>query len=448
MMLCGVALVTTSCEWMRWLRLLSFKKQLAEVERYARIEEKDGLRIRLLKPVVYADDLHLLIEGETLRTTNQNRVTWMWSYEKHSLTGKPEPAELALNFTMLFENLKLCELQFDRHFLGLMPKPLILGLMRSVGQAQIDMKHGTVKTKWVGPGPNQKVELPTKSQIVALLGAPFRSTETNGAQTFLYKYYQKAPNPQPPAETLAWANFTFANGSEQVDSSEGMIGNVGWSMTRVPPEPEPRITFSLMPLSVEPVALKLPPEMADAFVGQYTATNGTTLNIGRDADAFVASWVKDQSGGWCLALPELTNILFALPSGSPRWKLVRDNDGIVTGLVAEEEGRETLFAKCQDCVPSEPTAKRIAPKVSEALIGRYKGSWGSLVTISREGEQLFWQNEGIKARVPLYPSSETEFFFKAVESPLTFVKNSQGEVTKFILHYHGHNPEAVKVKER
>ena len=55
---------------------------------------------------------------------------------------------------------------------------------------------------------------------------------------------------------------------------------------------------------------------------------------------------------------------------------------------------------------------------------------------------------GCHARLPLYAASETNFFFKAVESPLTFVKNPDGEVTKFVLHYNGHAAEATKLKEQ
>jgi len=78
-MIAALGLLATGCEWGRWMRLLSFKKQLAEVERYVRVEDQGGLRLHLLKPVVYADDLSLLIEGETSRTTNGNQVTWLWS---------------------------------------------------------------------------------------------------------------------------------------------------------------------------------------------------------------------------------------------------------------------------------------------------------------------------------------------------------------------------------
>ena len=89
---------------------------------------------------------------------------------------------------------------------------------------------------------------------------------------------------------------------------------------------------------------------------------------------------------------------------------------------------------------------RLGPGSCASFAGNYKASWGGVVTLSREGDQLFWHNQGVAAGLPLYPASETNFFFKAVDSPLTFVKNQQGEVTKFVLHFNGWEKEAVKMK--
>jgi uncharacterized protein DUF3471 len=114
-------------------------------------------------------------------------------------------------------------------------------------------------------------------------------------------------------------------------------------------------------------------------------------------------------------------------------------------LIAQLEGPGTLFTKFDNRLPEPPSAVRVDPRVCAACVGRYKASWGGAVIISRKGEQLFWQNEGVRARVPLYPASETNFFFKAVDSPLTFARNEQGEVTKLIVHYNRRNAEAVKV---
>ena len=45
----------------------------------------------------------------------------------------------------------------------------------------------------------------------------------------------------------------------------------------------------------------------------------------------------------------------------------------------------------------------------------------------------------------MFPESETEFFLKATEAQLTFVKDATGKVTGLILHQDGDH-EAKKIK--
>ena len=178
LLLSSLALLLTGCEWMRWLRLLSLKKQLAQLDRYVRVDDTNGLTLHFLKPVVYADDIRLLMDGETTSTTNGNRITWSWTYEKQSLDPQPPAGDFDLSFSMSFENLKFAELYFPERFLTVLPKPMLLGMLRSIGQADVDMKRGTVKFKWAGAG-KDKIELPAKSHVLRLFGLFFTITETN-----------------------------------------------------------------------------------------------------------------------------------------------------------------------------------------------------------------------------------------------------------------------------
>ncbi|MCX6902655.1 MAG: hypothetical protein NTW03_04100 [Verrucomicrobia bacterium] len=439
------AFLATGCEWGRWLRLLSFKKQLANLERYARVEDRHGLTLHFLKPVVYTGDLQLLVEGDAFRTTNQNRQTWLWAYEKQSLAPSASAHDFDLSFTAIFENDKFTELRFPERFLAVLPKPLILGMLRSLGRAEIDMKHGTANVKWVGGG-QDKVDLPAEPQLTALLGPPFTVTESNLTRTFLYKYYEKAPSPQAPAEKLAWATFTFAGDSDRVLASQGVFGNMKWTMTATPGQPEMLITVSLVPPSVEPVALTLPATLTDEYIGQYKESGGMVMNIGRDGGVFAASWNRKDKGGWGLILPETTNVLFALPWGDPRCTFMPGPGGSITGLVAHLNGSEPVFAKVTNQLHQTPPLAQVPPEVCQACAGTYKASWGGRIIIGYQGGQLVWHDPGVESKLPLYPSSATNFFFKAVDSPLTFIKNDQGAVTKFILHFYGRTAEGQKVK--
>ena len=46
----------------------------------------------------------------------------------------------------------------------------------------------------------------------------------------------------------------------------------------------------------------------------------------------------------------------------------------------------------------------------------------------------------------LFPSSETEFFLKAVEAQVSFVKDDEGKVTELILNQNGRKMPAKKIK--
>jgi hypothetical protein len=125
---------------------------------------------------------------------------------------------------------------------------------------------------------------------------------------------------------------------------------------------------------------------------------------------------------------------------------MRDNHGVVTGLVARLNGSDLPFAKATNLVSQTPPVVQLSQQTMQSFAGAYKPSWGGRVFIRYQNGQLFWQSAGIATKLPLYPSSETNFFFKVVDSPLTFVKNDKGAVTKFILHYSGQSAEAEKLK--
>jgi hypothetical protein len=172
------------------------------------------------------------------------------------------------------------------------------------------------------------------------------------------------------------------------------------------------------------------------------------FNLGRDGASFVASWIQDRAGGWCAVAAEATNAFFALPTGEPSFRFLRDSGGVVTGLVTQLQGGEKRFTKYANQLMPGPAMVPVDTKVSMACAGVYKASWGGLVFIRRQGDQLFWRNQGVRTGVPLYPASETNFFFTVVDSPLIFVRNDKGEVTRFILHYGGEDMEAVKLPKR
>ena len=67
------------------------------------------------------------------------------------------------------------------------------------------------------------------------------------------------------------------------------------------------------------------------------------------------------------------------------------------------------------------------------------------MTVTRDGERLYAQ-AGTQPRFRIYPSSPTEFFFKAVDAQITFQADASGKVTRLVLHEGGGDAPAPKIK--
>ncbi|MCX6907038.1 MAG: serine hydrolase [Verrucomicrobia bacterium] len=108
-----------------------------------------------------------------------------------------------------------------------------------------------------------------------------------------------------------------------------------------------------------------------------------------------------------------------------------------------------LFDSQYKLAKTKPAKERKVAKIDynlyDAYAGRYELAPNVFFTIRRDGDRLMAQLTGQHA-MEIFPESETEFFYKAVDAQLTFVKNDKGEVTALILHQHGQHPAAVKMK--
>jgi CubicO group peptidase (beta-lactamase class C family) len=80
-----------------------------------------------------------------------------------------------------------------------------------------------------------------------------------------------------------------------------------------------------------------------------------------------------------------------------------------------------------------------------ATLGRYVGRYGfasgGIMKITRERDRLYGQLDD-QAPLRIYPTSETEFFLRAVDARISFVRESDGRVTALILHQNGFDQTA------
>ena len=95
---------------------------------------------------------------------------------------------------------------------------------------------------------------------------------------------------------------------------------------------------------------------------------------------------------------------------------------------------EIYLGEKLDPRPTHQVNPGVSPAAFDALAGRYDYGM-AVMTVTKEGQHLYAQLAG-QPRFEIFPKSDTEFFWKAADAQVTFVKDNQGKVTKAV-HYQG-----------
>ena len=83
------------------------------------------------------------------------------------------------------------------------------------------------------------------------------------------------------------------------------------------------------------------------------------------------------------------------------------------------------------------------PDTLAKYVGTYELNPKFSIVITLEGSQLMAQATN-QPKFPIFPESETKFFYKVVDAQLEFFKNDQGQTTHFVLHQGGQDINGVK----
>lgn len=158
--------------------------------------------------------------------------------------------------------------------------------------------------------------------------------------------------------------------------------------------------------------------ITDSGIGKTIFHGGNTLgfssNLVRFVDADLTIIILSNTGQYDTTV--LTNALTAIALGGPY--------ELPDVLVEVEIEDEDLYDK---------------------YIGEYELAPQAIYTITREGNRIFAQLTG-QGKAEIFPSSESEFFYKVVDAKITFIKDDEGNVTSLILHQMGIDMPAIKVK--
>jgi hypothetical protein len=89
---------------------------------------------------------------------------------------------------------------------------------------------------------------------------------------------------------------------------------------------------------------------------------------------------------------------------------------------------------------------KLSPEVLAKYTGAYEYAPGREALITFEGDLLFLQELPNPLKLPLAPSSETDFVARAIGEHVEFLRDSQGTITGFI--YHGERGDRRAVRKR
>jgi hypothetical protein len=237
LLLACVALSLAGCVW---TRLLAFKNQLGDFDRYVRVEDRDGLTLHFNEPVLYGKDLLFLMELEpTRRVTNGTAQTWIWTMRKVPAPGQVPAGDFDLTFSTALASNRLVGFTLSERFLASIPKPLLLGTMRSLGQADIDAKRRSATMRWVDKGAD-KESWPslTRGALERLLGAPYLvMIPTNGVSTWVYRYRLETTTKKKAEDLQAKVQFSFQPSTDRLARVEAAYGSLKIAYDPSAPKP-------------------------------------------------------------------------------------------------------------------------------------------------------------------------------------------------------------------
>ncbi len=120
-------------------------------------------------------------------------------------------------------------------------------------------------------------------------------------------------------------------------------------------------------------------------------------------------------------------------------KFLRDEKGEVIAARHSQNGSSFRAAKIPD------DAVKLTAEQVEPFVGQYQYGPLAVMTVSRDGAQLFAQLTG-QPKFPIFPKSETEFEWRVVAASVKFTKGDDGKVTKAVHSQNGTTFDAPKVK--
>ncbi len=177
------------------------------------------------------------------------------------------------------------------------------------------------------------------------------------------------------------------------------------------------------------------PAVLERYVGVYRIDEGSTRTVTVEDGRL---YTQRSGGGKLEAIP-YSETGFFYEQSLTHWEVVLDGDGRASHMLMYHDGSsepERAEWTDEEIVDTTPEETEVDPAIYDSYAGRYQLAPGFILTVRRDGDRLLAQATG-QPEFEVFPSSETEFFWKVVDARLVFEVGADGRANSVTLYQAG-----------
>jgi hypothetical protein len=216
-----------------YLRLLEVKFQLSDFDKYLRLEDKEGLDLIFLKPVLLKEDiLYLVRRGPTTIWESPESSIWQFYFQKRAEGKNRSEEEFDVPVDLFFEGETLTMVRFPRRFVEILPRRFIVESFKAIGRGEVNRGRRHVSGTLPGQKEGDAIPIPRKTDLLRLLGMPTEERRSSPVFSMDYTYVLKSAKPERPGGSpVAWASFEFQARTQHLIKAEARFAGIKLSMT-------------------------------------------------------------------------------------------------------------------------------------------------------------------------------------------------------------------------
>ena len=196
-------------------------------------------------------------------------------------------------------------------------------------------------------------------------------------------------------------------------------------------------------LASERKEVAVDPKLLDGYVGNYELAPKFILTVTREGDKLITQ----ATGQPKVPIFAESEREFFAKVVDAQITFVVDAQGRATELILHQGGRDMHAKRFEGPlpVPKEHKEVTVNPQVFDGYVGQYQLAPNFILTITREGDNLFAQANG-QPKAQIFPEGDRDFFYKVVDAQITFETDSAGRATSLTLHQNGADMPAKRIQ--